>query len=130
MLDTFREVIPTAASEVAVAAIDADIAREAVDLIEVEYEPLPGVFDPEEALLYLDGRFIGSADDFDGHPDYLYLEPGVYELEESARSGIGLPIIRARSFEFTADLELGIRELAALLYGDEVWVEVSRVLSS
>jgi len=32
-----------------VAAIDRDIAREAVDLIEVEYEPLPGVFDPEEA---------------------------------------------------------------------------------
>ena len=30
----------------AVAAIDPDIAREAVDLIEVEYEPLPGVFDP------------------------------------------------------------------------------------
>ncbi|MGD8386916.1 MAG: xanthine dehydrogenase family protein molybdopterin-binding subunit [Desulfobacteraceae bacterium] len=34
----------------AVAAIDPDIAAEAVDLIEVEYEELPGVFDPEEAL--------------------------------------------------------------------------------
>lgn len=34
----------------AVAAIDPDIAREAVDLIEVEYEELPAVFDPEEAL--------------------------------------------------------------------------------
>ncbi len=34
----------------AVAAIDPDIAAEAVDLIEVEYEPLPGVFDPAEAL--------------------------------------------------------------------------------
>ena len=34
----------------AVAAIDPDIAQEAVDLIEVEYEPLPAVFDPEEAL--------------------------------------------------------------------------------
>ena len=34
----------------AVAAVDADTAAEAVDLIEVEYEPLPGVFDPDEAL--------------------------------------------------------------------------------
>jgi xanthine dehydrogenase molybdenum-binding subunit len=34
----------------AVAAIDPGIAAEAVSLIEVEYEPLPAVFDPEEAL--------------------------------------------------------------------------------
>src|SRR5512143_77841 len=35
---------------VAVAAIDADIAEEALELIEVEYEPLPPVFDAEFAL--------------------------------------------------------------------------------
>ncbi|HIC85699.1 MAG TPA: xanthine dehydrogenase family protein molybdopterin-binding subunit [Desulfobacterales bacterium] len=34
----------------AVAAIDPEIAQEAVDLIEVEYEELPGVFTPEDAL--------------------------------------------------------------------------------
>ncbi len=34
----------------AVAAIDPDIAEEAVDLIQVEYEPLPGVFSPKEAM--------------------------------------------------------------------------------
>ena len=34
----------------AVAAIDKDIAEEACDLIEVEYEPLPGVFTREEAM--------------------------------------------------------------------------------
>ncbi|MFP3928516.1 MAG: xanthine dehydrogenase family protein molybdopterin-binding subunit, partial [Desulfobacteraceae bacterium] len=34
----------------AVAATDPDIAAEAVELIEVEYEELPGVFTPEEAL--------------------------------------------------------------------------------
>jgi 4-hydroxybenzoyl-CoA reductase alpha subunit len=34
----------------AVAAIDQDIADEACDLIEVDYEPLPGVFDPFEAM--------------------------------------------------------------------------------
>src|SRR3990170_3785277 len=35
----------------AVAAIDEDIAEEALDLIRVEYELLPAVFDPEEAML-------------------------------------------------------------------------------
>ena len=34
----------------AVAAIDEDTAEEAIGLIEVEYEELPAVFDPEEAL--------------------------------------------------------------------------------
>jgi 4-hydroxybenzoyl-CoA reductase subunit alpha len=34
----------------AVAAIDEDIAEEACELIDVEYEPLPGVFDPFEAM--------------------------------------------------------------------------------
>jgi CO/xanthine dehydrogenase Mo-binding subunit len=34
----------------ALAAIDPDIAQEAADLIEVEYEPLPPVFSPPEAM--------------------------------------------------------------------------------
>ncbi len=34
----------------AVAAISPEIAQKAVDLIEVEYEPLPGVFTPREAM--------------------------------------------------------------------------------
>jgi len=34
----------------AVAAIDPEIAEEAVELIEVEYEELPGVFTPEDAM--------------------------------------------------------------------------------
>jgi CO/xanthine dehydrogenase Mo-binding subunit len=34
----------------AVAATDPDIAREALGLIQVTYEALPGIFDPEEAL--------------------------------------------------------------------------------
>lgn len=36
---------------------------------------------PEEAEVYLDGTLVGQADDFDGFPDYLYLEPGKYRLE-------------------------------------------------
>jgi xanthine dehydrogenase molybdenum-binding subunit len=34
----------------AVAATDPDTAKEALSLIEVIYEPLPGIFDPEEAM--------------------------------------------------------------------------------
>lgn len=34
----------------AVAAVDEDTAEEALDLIEVDYEPLPAVFDPLEAI--------------------------------------------------------------------------------
>src|SRR3990172_4648067 len=34
----------------AVAAIDEDTAQEALDLIKVDYQELPAVFDPEEAL--------------------------------------------------------------------------------
>ena len=36
---------------------------------------------PEEAQVYLDDKYIGSADDFDGIPDFLYLGPGKYHLE-------------------------------------------------
>ncbi len=36
---------------------------------------------PEEARVLLDGKVIGVADDFDGYPGYLLLEPGTYELE-------------------------------------------------
>ena len=35
----------------AVAAVDLDSAREAIDLIEVEWDELPAVFDPEQAML-------------------------------------------------------------------------------
>ena len=36
---------------------------------------------PEEAQIFLDGKYIGTADDFDGSPDYLYLGPGKYHVE-------------------------------------------------
>src|ERR1039457_3761992 len=36
---------------------------------------------PEEGLGFLDAKYIGTADDFDGRPDYLYLGPGKYHLE-------------------------------------------------
>jgi hypothetical protein len=36
---------------------------------------------PESARVYLDGQYIGTADDFDGFPDFLYLRRGSYRLE-------------------------------------------------
>lgn len=37
---------------------------------------------PEEARVFLDGRYIGTADDFDGFPDMLYLQSKArYQLE-------------------------------------------------
>src|SRR5262245_34920829 len=46
-----RDRVRYAGEEIAaVAAVDADIAEEAIDLIDVEYEPLPAVFDPLEAM--------------------------------------------------------------------------------
>ena len=46
-VDTVRHVGEDVAG---VAAIDEDTAEEALSLIKVEYEPLPAVFDPEEAM--------------------------------------------------------------------------------
>jgi len=36
---------------------------------------------PENARVSIDGRYIGTAGDFDGSDDYLYLRPGDYTLE-------------------------------------------------
>jgi 4-hydroxybenzoyl-CoA reductase subunit alpha len=55
---TTRDYLPLAIDKVryigdevaAVAAVDEETAEEAVDLIEVEYEILPAVFDPEQAI--------------------------------------------------------------------------------
>jgi len=35
---------------------------------------------PERAQVFLDGEYLGVCDDFDGFPDYLWLEPGTYDL--------------------------------------------------
>lgn len=36
---------------------------------------------PSRTHLFLDGRYVGRSDDFDGHPDFLYLRPGHYVVE-------------------------------------------------
>ncbi|MDY6971466.1 MAG: xanthine dehydrogenase family protein molybdopterin-binding subunit [Thermodesulfobacteriota bacterium] len=66
----------------AVAAVDEDTAEEALELIEVEYEPLPAVFDMEEAL----------------RPD----APQLHEASPGNVSGFG--------FSTLGDTEKGFRE--------------------
>jgi hypothetical protein len=51
---------------------------------------------PEAALVYLNGVLIGTADDFDGSPDGLYLKPGHYTLE------FRLPGYRSRTWDVDA----------------------------
>ncbi|MBI3075765.1 MAG: molybdopterin-dependent oxidoreductase [Deltaproteobacteria bacterium] len=71
----------------AVAAIDRDTAEEALDLIEVEYEELPAVFDPEEAL-----------------------RPGAPVLHEQFPNNVASHL----NFE-RGDIEAGLREAAVVL---------------
>ncbi len=35
---------------------------------------------PRQAEVYLDGQFIGTVDQYDGYPTYLWLEEGTYEV--------------------------------------------------
>ena len=52
---------------------------------------------PEEAEVWLDGKYIGTADDFDGYPDYLYLRSGKYHVE-----------FRLKGYEtYASDIEIG-----------------------
>ncbi len=59
----------------AVAAIDPDIAREAIDLIDVEYEPLPALFNPADAMA--DGAILIHEIDAAGRPLTSNLVPAV-----------------------------------------------------
>ncbi len=65
---------------------------------------------PEEAEVWLDGKLIGSADDFDGNPDFLYLQPGKYKLEFRlpgyVTRSLDLDVARGESFPITHELEL------------------------
>ncbi len=65
----------------AVAATDPDTAAEAIELIRVEYEPLPGVFSPEDALA--PGAPLVHERDADGRP----LTSNLLSLTVSHRSG-------------------------------------------
>jgi hypothetical protein len=56
---------------------------------------------PEEASIYLDGKKVGTADDFDGNPGYLVISPGPHTLEFRAHGYQSLRIeLEARPSRF------------------------------
>ena len=68
----------------AVAAVDEDIAEEATGLIHVEYQDLPGVFDPEEAMK--EGApqvhdYVKSNLSWDFHMDFGDIQKGFAEAD-------------------------------------------------
>ncbi len=69
---------------------------------------------PEAAEVYLDGTFIGSADDFDGYPDFLWLETGKYTIE-----------FRHPSYE-SVKHEVDVRPGQALRFRDDLKLEPGR----
>jgi 4-hydroxybenzoyl-CoA reductase subunit alpha len=72
----------------AVAAISEDIAEKALDLIEVEYEELPSVFDPEDAMK-------------DGAPAiHDIIEPNT----TTAWEDFGVPSIKSRPYKVTNNI--------------------------
>ncbi len=58
----------------AVAADTEEIAEQAVELIKVEYEDLPAIFDPREALKPSAPRVHDNPSDY-RHPPFIYPEP-------------------------------------------------------
>jgi len=65
---------------------------------------------PEEAEVWLDGHYIGTADDFDGNPDFLYLKPGKYALEFKLASyeplSLDVEIAKGEQLRFDQALKL------------------------
>ena len=74
---------------------------------------------PEAAEVYLDGTFIGSADDFDGYPDFLWLEAGKYTIEfrhpsyEAVKHEVEVQPGQALRFRDDLKLEPGKKRLEA-----------------
>ncbi len=64
--------------------------------------------EPDEAEVLLDGKPIGQADDFDGFPGFLFLEPGDYRLEFRipgyASFGTDLHVRAGRHYRFDNEL--------------------------
>ena len=68
----------------AVAAVDEETAEEATELIKVEYEELPGVFDPEEAMKEGAPKvhdYVENNVSWDFHMDFGDVEKGFGEAD-------------------------------------------------
>ena len=64
--------------------------------------------EPEESKIYVDGRYRGTADDFDGFPDVLSLKPGEHEVRIETPDGrVTSKLVElASGAAVTVDLEL------------------------
>jgi len=94
-----REKVRYIGEEVAaVAAVEEGIAEEALDLIEVEYEELPAVFDPEEAL----------------KPDAPILHEHLEEYETMYPMDLGGNVCSRTRF-YGGDVEKGFAECAVIV---------------
>ncbi|MFN3414282.1 MAG: hypothetical protein ACK42L_09510, partial [Thermoanaerobaculum sp.] len=86
---------------------------------------------PEHARVFLDGQLIGTADDFDGNPDYLYLRPGRYTLEFSLPGyetrGVQIDAEPGRFFPLDFELARKPGEGAAPWYDRPEGLPVARV---
>lgn len=87
---------------------------------------------PEEAELWLDGKLIGRADDFDGFPDYLYLLAGEYKLElkhpRYEPLSLDLKVRRGQLLQLNDELQLktGRGRLDAFDDGQEIGTPLGR----
>ncbi len=102
------------------------VRTEAPDLAVVDTD-----ISPEHARVYLDGTLIGTADDFDGYPDYLYLRPGRYTLEFRlqgyASESVEIEAAAERYFPLDMDLERVPGEQAAPWYDRPEGLPTGRV---
>jgi len=87
--------------------------------------------EPEHARVFLNGELIGTADDFDGFPDYLYLERGHYSLEfklagyQTAK--VEIDARGGRFFPFSMQLKRAKGEAESPWYDRPDGLPVSRV---
>lgn len=83
----------------AVAAEEKDIAEEALELIEIEYEPLPAVFDPAEAMKpgapILHGESAKSETRLDRDQFHFEKNSNVLSVYHAARGDVALGFRRA-----------------------------------
>lgn len=86
---------------------------------------------PEHARVFLDGDLIGTADDFDGYPSYLFLRPGTYTIEfklQGYRSeSLTLDVREGRFFPLDIKLARVPGEPAAPWYDRPKGLPVGRV---
>lgn len=95
----------------AVAAIDEDTAAEALDLIRVEYQELPAIFDPEEAMK------PGAPSIHDDVPNNVSAKPGYHfgNVEAGFRES---DYVREDTFRTQAQSHCALEPLAALASHD------------